>query len=314
VSADLPPPWWPHRGHSRHQQIGPLRWHWQQWPAAGTSAEHPPRRVLLLHGTGASAHSWRELAPLLAAEGSGAEVLAPDLPGHGFTLTPVAHDVSLPGVASALQTWLDTLAWRPDVIVGHSAGAAVAAQCVLQSSVARRPAALVSINGAWLPLRGAAGQWFMPLARLLSASPLAAPSFAVWAALPGQVRRLLRSTGSRIDVLGERCYRHLVTDRRHVAGVLGLMASWDLTALQRRLPALDLPVWLLAGMNDRTLPPEESCRVVSVLPRAQCHHLPGLGHLAHEEDARAVLAYCLKAAAAAAARPLAAPSALGRAA
>ncbi len=269
-------------------------------------AESTPRRLLLLHGTGASAHSWRALAPLLAAHHPAIDVLAPDLPGHGFTLTPAEHDVSLPAVASSLHTLLQHLAWRPDVIVGHSAGAAVAAQMVLQGALPGQPAALVSVNGAWLPLRGAAGQWFLPLARLLSASPLAAPGFAVWAALPGQVRRLLRSTGSRIDSLGERCYRHLVTDRRHVAGVLKLMASWDLADLQRRLPSLTLPVWLLAAQNDRTLPPAESCRVLTLLPQAQCHHLSGLGHLAHEEDARAVLAYCLKAAAAA--PPLTVPS------
>ena len=38
--------------------------------------------ALLLHGTGASTHSFRDLLPWLARR---CTVVAPDLPGHGFT-------------------------------------------------------------------------------------------------------------------------------------------------------------------------------------------------------------------------------------
>ena len=48
--------------------------------------------VLLIHGTGAASHSWRGLAPLLASDFT---LIAPDLPGHGFTQTPLAHRLSL---------------------------------------------------------------------------------------------------------------------------------------------------------------------------------------------------------------------------
>ena len=54
-----------------------LRWHVQMM---GTGPQ-----VLLLHGAGAATHSWRDVAPLLARDFT---VIAPDLPGHGFTDTP----------------------------------------------------------------------------------------------------------------------------------------------------------------------------------------------------------------------------------
>jgi magnesium chelatase accessory protein len=38
--------------------------------------------VLLVHGTAASLHSWRDVVPLLAATH---KVIAMDLPGHGGT-------------------------------------------------------------------------------------------------------------------------------------------------------------------------------------------------------------------------------------
>jgi magnesium chelatase accessory protein len=74
-----------------------LRWHVQL-------AQHPNEEassILLLHGTGASTHSWRALLPLLSDNFT---VLAIDLPGHGFTSMPQDSDLgtlfSMPGMAA----------------------------------------------------------------------------------------------------------------------------------------------------------------------------------------------------------------------
>ena len=53
-------------------------------------------------------------------------VIAPDLPGHGFTETPADPGFTLPGVASGIAALLATLGLSPKLIAGHSAGAAVA--------------------------------------------------------------------------------------------------------------------------------------------------------------------------------------------
>ena len=55
--------------------------------------------LLMLHGTGASTHSWELLEPLLARR---FQVVAPDLPGHGFTTAKKAPDLSLPGMARSV--------------------------------------------------------------------------------------------------------------------------------------------------------------------------------------------------------------------
>ncbi len=270
-----------------------LRWHVQRW-----NAGRPGRPVaLLIHGTGAGSHSWRHLAPRLAQR---FDVIAPDLPGHAFTETTDAQALSLPAVADALAALLERLQVRPALVVGHSAGAAVALRMALSGGIA--PQLVVSINGAILPLQGALGRMFMPAARLLAASPLVAPAFAAWAALPSVTRRLLDSTGSRIDAEGERCYAHLVADGRHAAGALRLMASWDLDALAHDLPRLTVPLLLMAAEGDRTLSPSHAQRVQAVVSHSQLVWQPGLGHLSHEEDAAATLAP-IDAAWAAASRP-----------
>jgi magnesium chelatase accessory protein len=69
-----------------------------------------------------------------------------------------------------------------------------------------------------------------------------------------------------------------------------MMAGWELEPLQRELARLAVPLLLLVGMQDGTVAPTEADRVQRILPGARRVQLPGLGHLAHEEDAEAVAA------------------------
>ena len=272
---------WPHREHSRFVQAAGLRFHVQVFPGPANDAPV----TLLLHGTGASTHSWRTLAPLLARQHT---VVAPDLPGHGFTGMPAqgagSAQLSLPGMARAVAALLSNLKLAPERMVGHSAGAAVAVRMALDGLLA--PQRIVGINAALLPLGGLAGQWFSPAAKLMAAVPLVPRLFAWRAQSPAVLDRLLRSTGSRLDEEGKALYQRLVSDADHVAGALAMMANWDLPQLVRDLPRLATRLDLIVGEQDHTVPPADSQRVMDLLghtARGVLHALPGLGHLAHEE-------------------------------
>jgi magnesium chelatase accessory protein len=65
---------WPNHHLSRYVRAAGLRWHVQ---VAGDGPD-----MLLVHGTAASTHSWRDLMPIFSQRH---RVLAVDLPGHGFT-------------------------------------------------------------------------------------------------------------------------------------------------------------------------------------------------------------------------------------
>lgn len=234
--------------------------------------------LLLLHGTGASIHSWRRLLPLLT---SNFTICAPDLPGHARTDPLPASRLSLPGMAEAVGELLEALGLTPACAVGHSAGAAILARMMLDGRI--RPASWVSLNGALLPLHGLAGLSFRPIARLMVASSLPARLFAVRARDPVAIRRLIASTGSRLDEEGVELYASLVRNPAHVANVLAMMAAWDLEPLARQLPRLEARTLLVVGGNDHTVPPSHADRVRRLLPSAETLILPGLGHLAHEE-------------------------------
>jgi magnesium chelatase accessory protein len=269
---------WPHAAHSSFHEVpgprGPQRWHVQRLPGPGPGAP----LLLLVHGTGASTHSFRALMPLLAAE---AEVLAVDLPGHGFSGPPAAQDWSLPGFAAQLQALLKALDVRPAVAIGHSAGAAVLVQAVLHAGLP--VPALVALNGAFLPFGGLAAPLLSPLARLLYALPGVPGLFSQRAAEPAVVRRLIEGTGSHIDAEGLALYGRLMQDAGHTRAALAMMAHWELQALSQALPRLQVPLLLLAGERDRAVPPEQVRRVQQRCPQARLLWLPGLGHLAHEE-------------------------------
>lgn len=282
---------WPHAAHSQFHTVngprGPQHWHVQRLPGPASGAP----LVLLVHGTGASTHSFRALMPLLAAC---AEVLAVDLPGHGFSGPPAAQDWSLAGFAAQLQALLQALQCRPALAVGHSAGAAVLVQAALHHGL--QVPALVAINGAFLPFGGLAAPLLSPLARLLYAVPGVPGLFSQRAAEPAVVRRLIEGTGSTLDAEGLALYGRLMQDPGHTRAALAMMAHWELQPLARALPQLQVPLLLLAGANDRAVPPAQARRVMQLCPQARLQVLPGLGHLAHEEAPAAVAQHLLAAA------------------
>ena len=131
MSAD--PAWeqeratWPHHELSRFIDAGGLRWHVQR---CGRGPE-----LLLIHGTGASTHSWRDLLPLLAADFS---VIALDLPGHGFTSSPGAAQRTIRGMSAAVSALLRALQIEPQYCVGHSAGAVILCRMALDREITPR--------------------------------------------------------------------------------------------------------------------------------------------------------------------------------
>jgi magnesium chelatase accessory protein len=262
---------WPNRTASRYVEAGGLRWHVQSLGDGGPV-------LLLLHGTGAATNSWAVLAPLLAAR---FRVVAPDLPGHGYTgYHP--DSCSLPGMAAGVAALLEVLALAPTLVVGHSAGAAVAARLALNGGAS--PAAIVSLNGALLPLPGMMGKLFPGAARVLDRVPALPQLLAFSARRRSMMDRFIEQTGSASDNIGIDFYHGLSRSSTHIRGVLGMMAAWELEGLEVDLPRLAMPLHLVACQNDRVVPPAQARSLLGRVPGSVLHPVPGLGHLGHEEN------------------------------
>ena len=262
---------WPRAETSRFVAVGDIDFHVQ---VSGVGED-----VLLLHGAGASAHSYSGLAARLSER---YRVIAPDLPGQGFTTLLPLEAVGLVPFAHYLRELMSTLEATPRWIIGHSAGAALGAQYALDADTP--PEAILCINAAFNPFGSVAAPLFSKTAKWFARSlwlpkVLASPALR-WRATGS----MLADTGSAVNPLMSRCYDTLLGNPDHIAGTLRMMAGWDLPPLLRRLPTLKMPVCLAAAEGDRTIPPERSTSVARDLPHARIMRIPNLGHLAHEEN------------------------------
>lgn len=260
---------WPHAEASRFLRVSPHQWHVQ---VMGTG-----KTLLLLHGAGASLHSFADLMTTLALHH---RVVAVDLPGHGFTTKGGSSRSGLAAVATDLAAVLVKHDLVPDVIIGHSAGAAVGLDLV--DRLPRRPEAVVALNGAFAEFDGVAGWLFPMLAKLLSLNPFTSLIFSA-TTTPKSVTQLIEATGSELSAAQLNLYYRLVRDRAHVSGALAMMSQWDLRPLGLKMPQIDIPALLLTGERDKAVAPTVSQDAARKLPRAETRMLPAIGHLMHEE-------------------------------
>lgn len=240
--------------------------------------------ILLVHGTASTGQSWSRVMGRLADHFT---LLAPDLPGHGESEHPQPGRYSPRAMASALAGLLEqhgrerSLNLRPQLVVGHSAGAAVLASGLASGLLDAK--AFVAINPAMLPFPGLQGLVMPGLARTLARAPL----IADWVALQGRdrlaVRKLLQGIGTQPDDAQVADYQRLFGDPAHVRAVLRMMAEWNLPAVAAALPRLALPTLLVGGLEDRAVPRQHLAELCSRMPQAERILLGGVGHLAPEE-------------------------------
>lgn len=265
---------WPHCSHSMFHRVRPHDWHVQELGSGPV--------VVLLHGTGASTHSWRGLMPLLAQTH---KVVAIDLPGHGFTRLGTRVRSGLGTIAEDLLGLIRHLGHRPIAIVGHSAGAAVGLRMCQSLGQATR---LIGINPALQPFEGIAGFTFPMAARMMATTPGMASILTRSLSRSGRVLPLLDSTGSDIDPLGKSFYARLFADKAHVDGTLLMMAQWKLDGLLADLPSLTVKSLFLTGSQDAMVTPVSAVQAAARMQDAQVQSFDGFGHLIHEEAPKLV--------------------------
>ena len=265
------PNWWPNRSNSEFIKSDNYNWHIQKFGSTG-------KKLLLIHGTGASSHSWYPLIENLNLE---FEMLCLDLPGHGFTRALARQKKQLMIIVDQISLLLRNIDFYPNIIMGHSAGAAVAYE--LAKKIETKPNT-IAINAAFGQFSGLAGVAFPYFAKIASSTTIPARFLSLLASKEEIVRKLLASTGSIIPELQVKCYQYLFSNTEHVDGTLQMMADWDLGYFLDRLPEETAPIHFLVGDKDTTVPPHISKSWDQSMPNSSLTQFNGLGHLLHEES------------------------------
>jgi magnesium chelatase accessory protein len=270
IPARLPSNW-PHREFSLSVKVGGLDWHVQ------VAGQGPT--ILLLHGTGSSAHSWADLLPTLAEV---ATVVVPDLPGHGYTIGATQASLTLPRIADDLDALLGVLQLPPvKVIVGHSSGGALA---VRWACAAGRPRfAVIGFNPSLVPPPALYTTLLSPVLTPIATSSIVTSFLAALSSRGKMVDGLLDSTRSAIPPAQRACYATLFSDAAHVRGTMGFMAAADLPALLEDIRGRpDIQSTFVLGSQDYWVPEQPLRRIIeSSFPDAKVLRWDG-GHLLHE--------------------------------
>ena len=228
------------------------------WLEAGSG---PP--LVLVHGAGGSAELWQRQ---LDAFADVAQVVAPDLPGHG----PLGGR-GRPSIA-AYAEWLDGflagVAGEPAVLVGHSMGGAVA-----QALALLRPARL---TGLVLIGTGARLRVLARLVELLRRDPREGQ---------GLIQDLSFGAGAPPEC-GEMVARVL----REVTPLvtLGDYLACDRFDVRDRLAGIRTPTPVVSGAEDRLTPPRYARCLAETIPGARLVEIPGAGHFPQLEQPEAV--------------------------
>jgi pimeloyl-ACP methyl ester carboxylesterase len=247
--------------------------------------------VILLHGFGASAFSWRQvLAPL----GELGLAVAYDRPAFGLTERPLRQGSWPPGESPyglgaqvrLVLAMIAHLGAERAVLVGHSAGGALALETAYRFPQAVRGLVLVSPA---VYTRTHAPRGLRPLLRTPQArrlGPLAVRAFVSRAA-----RFLARAyhDPSRITAEDLDGYRVITrADDWDRALWEFVLASEEPTWSPER-GAPDVPLLIMAGDDDRVVPTAESIRLAHALPGAGLALIAQCGHMPQEEQPKAFL-------------------------
>ncbi len=232
----------------------------------------PP--TILLHGIGSSATAYGKL--LLGLRRHVRRLVAPDLPGHGFSATPtrLPEPAALTAEATAIVDGLLDDIGEPAVVVGTSMGGALALRYALARP--RRVKALVLCSPAGAPLAGEALQTLR--AQFAMDHPRAGHDFAdrLFAGRPPARWLVGRAVRDRLS-------RPIVQSLLAAVGPGDFLSPDEATTLAP-------PTLLLWGTAERVLP--DSCLTWfrNHLPSGVKIEQPeGWGHSAHLEQTGALV-------------------------
>ena len=238
--------------------------------------------VLLVHGFGASSFQWRFLMAALAA--AGRHVLAPDLPGHGFSQL-VLEDGQYTRAATAHRMWmlLDALGIVRAPVIGHSMGGAVAAEMAWQHPARVERLALMSPAGLVLVPRRARMLWAVPdvLAPVARAFASRAAARLVLGDVYGPDGRW--SPRDEEELLAP--YKQRGIYRAMLRTIKEFDFRLHQVAALAKLPAGTLVVF---GTHDRVVQPTDVEKRVRAIPGGRLVMLPRIGHLPQVEAAEQV--------------------------
>jgi len=230
--------------------------------------------VILLHGFGASLHTFEPWAEALKAD---FRVVRLDLPGSGLSPPDPTGDYTDTRSMALILVLMDQLSIEKASLVGNSIGGRIVWN--LAADHPERVSKLVLISPDGFASPGFAYGEKADVPAVMKAMRFTLPKSAIrpnLAASYGDPKRLTEATVKR--------YHDLMLAPGGRAALLARMEQTVLADPAARLPLIKAPVLLLWGKKDRLIPFSNSADYTRLLRDSRLVAFKELGHVPMEED------------------------------
>jgi pimeloyl-ACP methyl ester carboxylesterase len=245
--------------------------------------------VVCVHGLAGSAVNWSAIAPLLTDR---CRVLAPDLPGHGFTRA-LGRSTDVAALRVLLHRFIEAVPAGPVLLIGNSMGGMLA---LLEASAAPVAVTGLVLVDPVLPLVPAMPDRFVTPMLAAYATPGLGPLLMrlrrrmTPEALVASVLSLSCADASRVpaDVLAQHVTvaRQTLTspeaEREIAAAARSMIATFGDPRggpYRRAIASITCPVLLLHGTRDRMVPITVARAAARANPAWTLIEMPGVGHV-----------------------------------
>jgi pimeloyl-ACP methyl ester carboxylesterase len=236
-----------------------------------------PLPIVLIHGTGASLHTWE---PMVAELKATYRVITLDIPAFGLTGPNPQRNYSTEFYNSFMQAFLKALNVDSCIMGGNSLGGSIAWNYALSYPAAVKKLILIDAGGYPTTAKS------MPIAFRIAKTPV--------------LKHLLKYLGSRS--LAVKSIENVYADPSRVKpeivdryydmylregnrqALLDRMATPFHPDTYQKISTLQMPTLILWGEEDKLIPVENAYRFQKDLPHDTMVILKNLGHVPMEED------------------------------
>jgi pimeloyl-ACP methyl ester carboxylesterase len=242
-----------------------------------------PQPIILIHGTGASLHTWEGWATALQGQ---RRVIRFDLPGFGLTGPAPDQDYRLPRYAAFVVAVMDHLGVKQAMIAGNSLGGEVAWKTAVDFPSRVSKLVLVDAGGyAFVPKD-------MPIGFKLAQIPALQPittRLLPRSAVESSVRSVYGDPGKITPELVDRYYE--LTLRAGNRGALNeRFRQHPIGQHAAEIVRVQAPTLILWGGRDQLITPDNADHFLRDIPGSRLVRFDDLGHVPQEEDPVGTLA------------------------
>jgi pimeloyl-ACP methyl ester carboxylesterase len=242
-----------------------------------------PLPIILIHGTGASLHTWEGWATALKAQ---RRVIRFDLPGFGLTGPPPDNDYRLPRYATFVVAVMDQLGIKQAIIAGNSLGGEVAWKTAVDYPGRVRKLVLVDAGGyPFVPKDMPIG---FRLARIDALQPLTS-RLLPRSAIESSVRSVYGDPGKITPELLDR-YQELTLREGNRTALNERFRQHAIGQYAAQIVQVKAPTLILWGGRDRLITPEYGDHFLRDIAGSRLVRFDDLGHVPQEEAPARTLA------------------------